>query len=87
MRTKQKNKKALRLILTYLSLSESLNQTIGSSPHNLMLLGQVFSWLFLVFVALLPSFKIPKHFFSENEALSKQMKIKLCTRNANIRIN
>jgi hypothetical protein len=40
------NKTALCLILTYLSLSESLNQTIGSSPHNLMLLGQMFPGYF-----------------------------------------
>jgi hypothetical protein len=49
---------AVWLLPAYLSLSESLNQTIGSSPDAARSDG---SRLFLVFVALLPNFKIPKH--------------------------
>jgi hypothetical protein len=46
----------LALLAAYLSLSESLNQTIGSSPQHLMQFGQTL----LVSVALLLAFEIPE---------------------------
>lgn len=55
---------ALWVLLAYLSLSESLNQTIGSSPHNLMLLAQTVPGYFSSLshsCPLLPALKIPKH--------------------------